>query len=250
MIDTRPIISLNISLISYADALKHLVALAKIKAPSYACFANAHMTIEAYRSPSFAQQVNSANMVFADGMPLVKSLKLLYGIQQDRVAGMDVFPDLLQLAEKNDLRVYFFGTTDHMLEMISEKAKRQFPSLKIVGTFSPPFNKPINDESYIEKINNSNADMVFVALGCPKQEMWMATNSAKINSLLLGVGGAFPIYAETDKRAPAFMRNAGLEWVYRLAQEPRRLFKRYLITNSLYLYLITKSKLKNALKHN
>jgi len=247
MIHTKQIISLNISLIGYSSALEHLIKLAKERAPAYACFANAHMTIEAYQSRSFADQVNRANLVLADGMPLVKSIKLLYGVSQDRIAGMDVFPDLLKLAERNELSVYFFGTTNDMLEKIKTKAQKQFPTIQIAGMFSPPFDKPLQNEDYIQQIINSKANIVFIALGCPKQEMWMADNSSKINALLLGVGGAFPIYAETNKRAPLFMRNAGLEWMYRLMQEPKRLFKRYLVTNTLYLYLIARVKLRMTL---
>ena len=117
--------------------------------------------------------------------------------------------------------------------------------MHIVGLLAPPFNKIFDDESYVKIINSSEANLVFVALGCPKQEKWMAMHSSKIKAVLLGVGGAFPVFAGVTKRAPLFMQNMGMEWMYRLFQEPNRLFKRYLITNSWFMYLVLKTKIKN-----
>lgn len=250
MIARKKVLSLNISLITYDKALQFIVDRAKEKKSAYACFANVHMTIEACDSSSFAQMVNNADLVLPDGMPLVKTLRSFYGISQDRVAGMDAFPDILKLAEENKLKIYFFGTTTEVLDIIQTKAKQQFPTIQIAGAFSPPFDQPLNDASYCDMINQSGANIVFVALGCPKQEKWMAENTAKINAILLGVGGAFPIYAELAKRAPAFMRNAGLEWLYRLAQEPGRLFKRYFKTNTKFMVLVFFEKLKLVFNKN
>lgn len=244
MIEKREVLSLKISLLSYNDALEHIINLAQSQMGAYVCFANVHMTIEAVEDRKFAEQVNNANLVLPDGMPLVKALKSFYGLQQDRVAGMDAFPDILKRAEEKALKIFLFGTTQDVLEIIQTKAKKQFPGIQIVGAYSPAFNKPINNPEYIEMINNSKANIVCVALGCPKQEKWMADNYNKMNAVLLGVGGAFPIYAQLAKRAPAFMRNMGLEWLYRLIQEPRRLFKRYFKTNTKYMYLIFAKKLK------
>lgn len=244
MITRKKVLSLNISLITYDGALQYIVDLGKAKKPSYVCFANVHMTIEAQESKTFATQVNGADLVLPDGMPLVKTLKWFYGTQQDRVAGMDAFPDILKLAEQEGLRVFFFGTTNEVLTIIQNKAQKQFPNIQIAGAFSPPFEQSLNSNEYIDMINHSGTNIVFVALGCPKQEKWMAENAHKINAVLLGVGGAFPIYADLAKRAPVFMRNAGLEWLYRLAQEPGRLFKRYFKTNTKFMALIFVTKLK------
>jgi N-acetylglucosaminyldiphosphoundecaprenol N-acetyl-beta-D-mannosaminyltransferase len=240
--DRRTIISLDISILDYNTALLQIIEMAKDRKNAYACFANVHMVIEAYENQAFAKQVNSATLVLADGMPLVKTLKFFYGLNQQRVAGMDMLPDLLKLADANRLKVFFFGTTPELLENIGFKIKNEFPNAKIAGLFSPPFDKPLDDESYIKMINDSGAQLVFVSLGCPKQEKWMATHSKKINAILLGVGGAFPVFAETVQRAPRFMRNIGLEWLFRLYQEPTRLFKRYLKTNSLFIWLVLKIK--------
>ena len=240
----KKIISLDIDLFSYKDSIKKIMEDARDRKRGYVCFANVHMVIEAYQDKQFDKDVNSATLVLPDGMPLVKTLKWFYGIEQDRVAGMDVMPDLIRIASNNNLKLFFFGTTPELLEKIRLKIEKDFPKTDVVGLFSPPFNEPLNNDLYTEMINSSGANLVFVALGCPKQEKWMAQNSPKINAMLLGVGGAFPVFAGAASRAPLFMQNTGLEWVYRLYQEPKRLFKRYLFTNSIFLFLVLKTKIK------
>jgi len=246
MVEHKKIISLNISVLKYKEALTTIIELAKTKVSGYICFANVHMTIEAYKSESFANNVNKAKLVLPDGMPLVKALHSFYKIKQERIAGMDVFPELLELSALNGLKVFFYGTTPELLLKITERAKKEFPNITIVGALAPPFSRSVDDEEFIQQILKSEANIVFVALGCPKQENWMANHSAKINAILLGVGGAFPIYAKTAKRAPAIFQKLSLEWLYRLMQEPKRLFKRYFLTNNLFLYLVFKEKAKKV----
>jgi N-acetylglucosaminyldiphosphoundecaprenol N-acetyl-beta-D-mannosaminyltransferase len=135
------------------------------------------------------------------------------------------------------------------LNKIDRKVSLEYPTLKIAGMFSPPFDRPLNDQRYVSMINDSQADLVFVALGCPKQEIWMSENSSKIDAVLLGVGGAFPVFAEVQTRAPKALRNMSLEWLYRLYQEPGRLFKRYFKTNSMFLYFIFLEKLRFVFKN-
>jgi N-acetylglucosaminyldiphosphoundecaprenol N-acetyl-beta-D-mannosaminyltransferase len=242
---TAPILALNLDLVSYEEALKRIVGWARNKESHFVCFANVHMVIEAYRHPDFADQVNRASLVVTDGVPLMGWLRAISGIKQERIAGMDALPDLLKLASQNRLKVYFFGTTLDVLDRIREKINALYPDVTIAGMFSPPFGQSLDDDTYIEQINASGADLVFVALGCPKQEKWMATHTAKIHAPLLGVGGAFPVFAGMAKRAPKLMQRFGLEWLFRLFQEPRRLFARYLVTNSLFLALAFREKLKS-----
>jgi N-acetylglucosaminyldiphosphoundecaprenol N-acetyl-beta-D-mannosaminyltransferase len=241
----QTIISLNISDLTYRETANKIIELATSRIPSYVCFANVHMTIEATDDTNFAQMVNNANLVCADGMPLVKAVKLKYSKTIERVAGMDMMPTLINMCEKNNLSVFFWGTTDEILEKIKQRIGVENPNLKISGMFSPPFKQLTGAEiqSHRKMINESGANMVFVALGCPKQEKWMAENSAQINAVLLGVGGAFPVYAGTQKRAPEWIRNISMEWFYRLIQDPKRLFKRYFYTNTKFLLLFLKSLL-------
>jgi N-acetylglucosaminyldiphosphoundecaprenol N-acetyl-beta-D-mannosaminyltransferase len=206
---------------------------------TYVCVANVHMTIEAYWDSNFAKAVNNADIVTADGMPLVLALKALYGIKQERVAGMDLLPSLLKQAEEAELGVYFYGGTTEMLEKTKDYIKVNFPKLEKVSFESPPFRKLTDEEETdcIHRINESGAQLIFVALGCPKQEKWMASMKGKINACMIGIGGALPVLVGMQKRAPEWMQRWSLEWLFRLMQEPRRLFKRYFITNSLFIYL-------------
>ncbi len=238
----KRVISLDISVLNYSEALKKVVAMGRSNTPSYTCFSNVHMTIEAHKSPAFRTMVNDSTFSFADGMPLVFALYLLYGIKQDRIAGMDFMADALRACESNNLSVFLYGSTQQVLESLSKYMQVSFPQLRVAGMISPPFRLLTEDEnsSMIEQINSSGAHLVFVGLGCPKQEIWMAKNSARINACLMGVGGAFEIYSGHAKRAPEFMRKVGLEWFYRFIQEPKRLFKRYATTNTMFSYLLMK----------
>jgi len=250
MLERQRLISIDLSLGKYKDFIEEIIRLAKEKVSSYVCVANVHMAVEAHDNPDFQEVVNCADIVTPDGMPLVKALKLLYGIEQERVAGPDLMPDLLKAAEKEGLRVYFYGSTQEVLDAILEKIKREFPNLKVAGVYSPPF-RPLSEEELdkiAEEINSVSPNIVFVSLGCPKQEKWMAYMKGKINSVMLGVGAAFPIYAGLQKRAPKVMQKLALEWFYRLLQEPRRLFKRYFYTNTKFLFLLLKELLRRGKK--
>lgn len=214
--------------------------------------ANVHMVIEAFRSKSFLEKVQNAWMVLPDGKPLTWALRLLYGIRQDRVAGMDILPALLIRSQELRLSVYFYGGTTSLLNTTSSYLKTQYPDLHISGLYSPPFRDLTKEEesAIIEKINSSGASILFVVLGCPKQESWMADMSGKINALMIGIGGALPVLVGVKKRAPKWVQHAGLEWFYRLCQEPKRLFKRYAVTNSLFIYLVSKELLMRKLSRN
>jgi len=235
------ILNVNINLISYQDLIKTLTTAPIDSKHKYICFANVHMIIEAYRNETVRNAINNASYTVTDGMPLVKTLGILYRIKQDRIPGMDFMPGLMKEAENKKFSVFFFGSTHEILTRIISKAKHEFPALHIAGSISPPFRAllPQEENAYIEKINQSGATYLFVGLGCPKQELWMSRNRSKIKAIQLGVGGAFEVYVGMKKRAPIWIQRMSLEWIYRLLQDPKRLFKRYITTNSIYLYLIT-----------
>ena len=234
------IIGIDISSGPYNKFTGKIVELAKTKTSSFVCVANVHMVMEAWKSLDFATVVNNADIVTPDGMPLVKSLNLLYGLDQERVAGMNLMPDLIAEAMVQRLSLFFYGSTDDTLDKITRRINCEHPEVKIAGAYSPPFRILSEEEErvVVEKINNSGANIVMVALGCPKQELWMARHKGKINAVMIGLGGAFPVYAGIQSRAPEWMQFQSLEWLYRLSQEPRRLFKRYLVTNPLFLVLL------------
>jgi N-acetylglucosaminyldiphosphoundecaprenol N-acetyl-beta-D-mannosaminyltransferase len=246
----KNIFGINISTGLYEEFIARITELGHNKRPSYACLVNVHMIIEAYRGNKLAEVINNAEIATPDGMPLVCALKILHGIKQTRAAGMDLLPDLIEEAEIQGLSVYFFGSTLKVLNAVQDRINRDHPNLKVAGSYSPPFRSLTYEEEYqdVGRINNSYAEIVFVALGCPKQEMWMARNYKKINAVLVGVGAALPVYAGLQARAPLWMQRFSLEWLFRLFQEPRRLWKRYLITNLFFLYLLFKELTINKIK--
>ena len=232
------ILNLQINNISQKESLQNVTELAKKREPSYVCFTNAHMTVEANKDKNMLNVVNTATLALPDGGPVAKAFKLIHGISQERIAGMDFFPLMLNECHINKLKVGLIGSTDDILEKIHTKIKKELPQIEITHKISPPFNKKWDNDVYIHSFNTSDTNIVFVALGCPVQEKWMFEHYKKINSVLLGVGGAFPVYAGQVSRAPEWMSNNSLEWLYRLIKEPKRMWKRYLYTNTIFLKLL------------
>jgi N-acetylglucosaminyldiphosphoundecaprenol N-acetyl-beta-D-mannosaminyltransferase len=246
MLTQERILSINISRGKHPEFVNSILELGKKKKSSYVCVANVHMLVEAHWSGSFQRVVNGADIVTPDGMPLAKSFKTLYGIEQDRVDGMSLLPLLLSRAVGEKLAVYFYGSSSDIIEHTKAFIKREYPSLNVVGMYSPPFRylTEAEEAGVIDRIANSGSNIVFVALGCPKQEQWMAEMKGRIPAVMVGIGGALPVLIGLQKRAPQWMQKNSLEWFFRLLQEPRRLFKRYFITNTTFLYLLFKEKIK------
>jgi N-acetylglucosaminyldiphosphoundecaprenol N-acetyl-beta-D-mannosaminyltransferase len=229
----KAVLNSFISIGTMKEFIDEIFNLVREKVPSYICFANVHMVMEGYKDSVFQRIVNQANLTAPDGKPISLFLKFFEKIKQVRVCGMDLLPKLLKQAESSSSSVYFYGTTNELLTSIIKKAKSEFPNLKICGSYSPPFRPltEVEDNTIVELVKKASPDLVFVSLGCPKQEKWMASHKDKIGACLLGVGQAFKVYAGAEKRLPTWMRNLSLEWTYRLFLEPKRLWKRYLFTN-------------------
>lgn len=240
------VISLALSLGSYQSIQESIITAARQGQSGTICFANVHMCVEAHHNPDIARAVNKANWVVADGVPLLWAMRLLYGVKQERITGLDMLPSLLERAAKEKLPVFFYGSTDDVLAQTVRVCRQNYPSLKIAGTLSPPFRALTADEEIqiSRQITASGAKLVFVALGCPKQEVWLDRMRSQIPSVLLAIGGALPVLAGEVSRSPNWMQRWGLEWFYRFLQEPRRLFKRYAVTNSLFLYYLAKQRIK------
>lgn len=244
----KKLISLMIDTGSYRSFIDRILNLASTGKSSYICVANVHMMIEAYQDAKFADVVNHADMVTADGVPLTWGLKLIHHIKQDRVAGMDLLPDLLSEMEKQNMGAYFYGGTQLMLDKTEEYVHDLYPDLNISGLYSPPFRalSAAEDQEIFDNINASGAKVIFVALGCPKQEKWMAKAKGHVNGCMIGIGGALPVMIGLQKRAPIAMQRIGMEWFYRLMQEPKRLFMRYFVTNTTFIWLLFKARLNRA----
>jgi N-acetylglucosaminyldiphosphoundecaprenol N-acetyl-beta-D-mannosaminyltransferase len=212
---------------------------AKQRLSRFVCVANVHMTVEAHWHPEFASVLHKADLVTPDGMPLVWMLKLLGAKRQNRVAGMDLLLSLCQSASESNIPVFFVGSQRQILDRMRTKLTANFPNLQIAGMEPLPF-RPLTEgeqDNMLQTIEDSGAGMVFVSLGCPKQEYWMSKVNGRVNAVMLGIGGVFPVYAGIQKHAPKWVREIGMEWFYRLVQEPRRLWKRYLTTNVTFIRL-------------
>ncbi len=242
----KQLLNFPVSIGPYSQFLENIVSAAARKESNYTCVANVHMLIEAYKNPGFASIIKNADTVTPDGKPLVWGLRLIHGIQQERVSGMDLLPDLLDKLRQKRMSVYFYGGTEALLKSTETFLQNNYPGLEIAGLYSPPFRtlSREEDEEVAKQINMSGANVIFVVLGCPKQERWMASMKGKIQAVMIGVGGALPVMAGLQKRAPQWIQQSGLEWLFRLLQEPRRLFKRYAVTNSMFVYLLLKEALK------
>ena len=234
---------------SYKQFVETIMTSADSRMSQYTCVANVHMLVEAQNDRDFSSVVTNADIIAPDGMPLSWALRLLYGVRQERVAGMDLLPDLLRQAESTSTPVFFYGGNEELLDKTKAHLDQHYTALNIAGMYSPPFRDlTFTEESdVVQRINTSGAKLVFVILGCPKQEKWMACMKGKINAMMIGVGGALPVMIGMQKRAPKWMQKLSLEWLFRLGQEPRRLFKRYAITNSFFMLLFVKAWLRSLI---
>ncbi len=196
--------------------------------------------MEAHDDPQLRELVNSADLVTPDGMPLVWALRRLGYPQQGRVYGPDLTLELVAAAAGKGIPVGFYGSTPETLASLADNFKRRFPALHIAYSFSPPFRElsPGEDEIIIKTVNASGIRVLFVGLGCPKQERWVAVHKGKIQAVMLAVGAAFDFHAGTRRQAPRWMMRLGLEWVFRLVQEPGRLWRRYLYHNPRFILLM------------
>jgi N-acetylglucosaminyldiphosphoundecaprenol N-acetyl-beta-D-mannosaminyltransferase len=248
MLSKQLVLDSDITTGHFDDFVDNILQLGAARTSAYVCCANVHMVVEAHRDASFRQILHGANLVTPDGGPVASVAGWLSGHPQERVAGMDLLPALLTEAAQRGQSVYFYGTTDEVLQAIKDRAKRELPTLRLVGTCAPPFRPltPQEEAEHVAAINAVDPDLVFVALGCPRQERWMAAHQGKIKACMLGVGQAFLVYAGMEQRLPMWARRLWLEWAYRLWLEPRRLWRRYLVTNSRFLYLMARRTLAGS----
>jgi N-acetylglucosaminyldiphosphoundecaprenol N-acetyl-beta-D-mannosaminyltransferase len=207
----------------------------------YVAFCNVHMVMEAYNNAYFHGALASADLVLPDGMPLIW-VGRRYGFQlHRRVYGPDFFLEFCQTTAAKGYRHFLFGGHPGVPEMVATRLTRGCPGIQIAGTCSPPFGQPTRAEhsEMIARINDSGADVLWVALGCPKQELWMYENRDRLNvSVIAGVGQAFDLCAGRVRQAPRWTRDNGLEWAFRLISNPRRLWRRYLVCNTQFLYCL------------
>lgn len=213
----------------------------------YVCVSNVHMCMEAFDDETFCKTVNNADLVVPDGKPLVWAQKLLGEKEASQVRGSDLLIALCKRAEKDNVPIGLYGGTEKSLSDFIRFLNNKFPNLKIPYANSPPFRELTQqeDEDYVHAINQSGAKILFVGIGCPKQEKWMAAHKEHLSCIMIGVGAAFDFFSGQKKHAPRWMQNTGLEWLFRLFSDPKRLWKRYLKHNPRFVFHFLKQLIKN-----
>ena len=237
------ILGVNINVMNMNDVVEYIEDNIQNLKGKYICVSNVHTTVMSYENPQYKDVQNNAILRLPDGKPLSVVQRKRGFKNASRVTGPDLMKVLFEHSNSN-LKHYFFGSTDETLSKLEYHLKSNYPKLDICGLYSPPFRKltPKEDEEIIKKINNSGANILWVGLGAPKQENWMFEHMDKINALMIGVGAGFDYHAGNIKRAPKWMQKCSLEWLYRLMQDPKRLFGRYIKTNFKFIWLIFRGK--------
>ena len=236
---SQNVLGIDIDLTSNKAATKAIQGWAQSDESRIVFFANVHMIMEAYDSPEFQEMVNAADLVTPDGMPLVWILHRMGLTNQERVSGYSLTLRVLEAAAASGIPVAFLGSSSSNLANLCVNIKERFPGLRIAYAYSPPFRalSEAADNAIISEIEESGARILFVGLGCPKQERWIFTHRKQIKAVMLGVGAVFEILGGSRSRAPKWMRRNGIEWIYRFWQEPKRLWKRYFFLNPRFIAL-------------
>jgi bacterial polymer biosynthesis proteins, WecB/TagA/CpsF family len=196
------------------------------------------MVMESHDDPAYRERVNAADMVIPDGMPLVWMQKLQGRKDARRTRANDMMIELCSVAEARGWSVGFYGASQKVIDEILSRAKADFPNLKVIYALSPPF-RPLTEEEESkinDEISAASPDLLFVGLGCPKQENWMSKNGPELKAVMFGVGASFDFFAGNVKESPQWIGNLGLEWLFRLWQEPKRLWYRYLVLNPRFIF--------------
>ena len=234
---TAVVLSASIDVLTWEHALACISSWAAQRESRYVCICNAHSVVTAGQDAAFGRVVQEADMATPDGAPVAWMLRKLGYAHQQRINGPDLMWKYCEQAAQRAESIYLYGGMPETLEILQRRLADDFPGLRVAGAYAPPFRVATNEEDAadVARINASGATTVWVSLGCPKQEKWMAAHRGRVKAVMIGVGAAFDYHAGTIKRAPGWMQNAGLEWLHRLCSEPRRLWRRYLVTNTLFV---------------
>jgi N-acetylglucosaminyldiphosphoundecaprenol N-acetyl-beta-D-mannosaminyltransferase len=235
--DTRPVLGVPIDVIGWDGAVDRIMAWGREREGRAVYLCNVHVAVTATRVPALASALGAGDLVLPDGAPVAWMQRRLGAAAQPRIDGPNLMARLLSAAERDALPIYLLGGSPAALATLEKELATRFPRLTIAGSYSPPYRDPTPEENQrmVAAINDSDAGLVFVGLGCPKQELWIARHRPAVHAVMLGVGAAFDFHAKLKPRAPEWMQRSGLEWMHRLCSEPRRLWKRYAFTNSAFV---------------
>lgn len=238
VIPTVNIMGVNIAAINMDWLLQFTEMHIKELSGDYMCVSNVHTTVTSYEDEEYKAIQNGGILAIPDGGPLSTVGRKRGAKSMARTTGPTFMGEILERSAKQGWKHYFYGSTQETLDKLKNTLEKKYPGLQIVGMYSPPF-RPMTDEedqAICSKINNVKPDFLWIGLGAPKQEKWMAMHQGKVKGLMVGVGAAFDYYSGNIKRAPGWMQKCNLEWLYRLMQDPKRLFKRYFVTNSKFIW--------------
>ena len=238
---SRYALGMRVDATSYGDASWRVARWAREGRSAYVCVATVHMVMEAFDSPEFRRVVNGADLVTPDGRPLVWALRSLGVKGATQVRGTDLTTHVVERAAREGIPVGLYGGTPELLKTFVRILESRYPGVRVVCRIAPPFRPltPKEDESVTQEIVSSGARILFVGIGCPKQERWMEAHKGRIPAVMLGVGAAFDFHTGRVRQAPGWLQVAGLEWLFRLLMDPGRLWKRYAKHNPRFLALFS-----------
>ena len=236
---SRELLGMRVDATSYGDASRRVVGWASEGRSAYVCVASVHMVMESYDSEKFRQVVNGAGLVTPDGRPLVWALKALGASGASQVRGTDLTSCVVKEAAREGVPVGLYGGTPELLDAFVKVLEVRYPGLRVVCRIAPPF-RPLTveeDDAVTQEVLDSGARILFVGIGCPKQERWMAAHKGRFPAVMIGVGAAFDFHTGRIRQSPRWMQTVGLEWAFRLAMDPRRLWRRYAKHNPRFVGL-------------
>ena len=236
------------------EVIEYLTQNRDRRAPLWMACLNPHSYVVALSDRLFERSLKNADWLLPDGVGIVLASKIFRNSLKKRFSGPDFFLGLNELLNlHSDCRVFFLGSSESTLEMIVDKMLMDYPNISIAGSYSPPYKSEFSKEDnaeIIEVINSSKADILWVGMTAPKQEKWIYSNKKSLDVKFIGaIGAVFDFYAGKTPRAPKLIRKFGLEWLFRLAQEPFRLWRRTLVSVPIFFYSVCKEKIKNFLKY-
>lgn len=238
------ILKTNINVTNMSDTIKYIDGHLDDLRGKYICVSNVHTTVMSYENEEYRKIQNGAAMALPDGAPLSSYSRRKGYKQAQRVTGPDLMLELFAISKEKGYRHYFYGATEETLQSMKEVLERDYPGIQIAGMYAPPFRAltPQEDAQIVAKINEARPDFIWIGLGAPKQEEWMYQHMGQLQGVLIGVGAGFDYLAGYNKRAPRWMQRMSLEWLYRLLQDPKRLWRRYFTSNVKFICLTRMDK--------
>lgn len=240
MVKRCRVLGVNFAVSNVENAVLYVRSHIKSLIGKYICFCNVHTTVEASENEDYMSIQNGSALTFPDGQPIVNLIQKAGFVKAERIAGPDFMEAMFKSTMDGKVSHFFYGASEETIELLKEKLPARFPGMDIRGYYSPPYREltPEEDEEVIDMLNSSGADLIWIGLGAPKQEKWMAAHQGQLSGVMLGVGAGFNFFAGNIKRAPVWIQKLGMEWLYRLFQDPKRLFKRYLESNAKFIWKV------------